>query len=293
MALDNVVVCVLCKNSATDLQELAPTLSRFGAVILADDGSSDDTIAMARAQGWRLVDVQHTSSFAERRHAAVMASSHAWVFFLDTDERVSEQAIEVLSELTNSNAQKSVAGYELEFLTYFAGAALRHGGASPLWVLRLFRRDCYRGFFGDVHERAILDGIVARAPVVLDHYSYRSTRHYVEKINRYTDLEADELSRNAAFTPHPPWRSLLADGRQTLASFRQSPTRQVLRDSLKMNYKNRYVITRWIWLYPILRFLNLYVLRRGFLDGGAGLKYSSLAAAYSIIKYAKAFERKT
>lgn len=45
-----------------------------------------------------------------------------------------------------------------------------------------------------------------------------------------------------------------------------------------------------LWLSPIFRFLKFYVVRRGFLDGGAGLVHIGIGCFNSFIKYAKVIE---
>lgn len=44
--------------------------------------------------------------------------------------------------------------------------------------------------------------------------------------------------------------------------------------------------------HPLWRFLNFYILRGGFLDGGRGLYASMTAAFYVFLKYAKVYERR-
>lgn len=45
-----------------------------------------------------------------------------------------------------------------------------------------------------------------------------------------------------------------------------------------------------LWLSPIFRFIKFYVVRRGFLDGGAGLVHIGIGCFNSFIKYAKVIE---
>ena len=45
-----------------------------------------------------------------------------------------------------------------------------------------------------------------------------------------------------------------------------------------------------ILLRPVFTFLKMYVLRRGFLEGSAGVILSALYASYTLAKYAKLWE---
>jgi glycosyltransferase involved in cell wall biosynthesis len=47
-----------------------------------------------------------------------------------------------------------------------------------------------------------------------------------------------------------------------------------------------------MFTHPIWRFFNFYVVRGGFLDGGAGLYAAMTAAFYVFLKYAKLYERR-
>lgn len=72
---------------------------------------------------------------------------------------------------------------------------MRHGGWYPDYVIRLWRKD--RGRFNDrrVHESVRLAGSVGTLRGDLVHFTYRDTADFLERMNRYAALGAEELRR--------------------------------------------------------------------------------------------------
>ena len=86
----------------------------------------------------------------------------------------------------------------------------------------------------------------------------------MDKHNRYASAEAREAVRLLESGGGLDWAGLLA----------REPTRR--RRALK-------ALSIRLPLRPLLRFLYMYVLRRGFLDGRAGLTYCRLLAIYEYL----------
>ncbi len=73
------------------------------------------------------------------------------------------------------------------------GRALRHGEGYPDWCLRLFHRQHGRWSADTVHEKVVYAEALGRIDGDLDHYSAASLGDYLDKQNRYTSLQAEEL----------------------------------------------------------------------------------------------------
>jgi glycosyltransferase involved in cell wall biosynthesis len=142
-------------------------------------------------------------------------------------------------------------GYALPRRNHFWGRWVRHGGLYPDWQVRLFRRGRGRFLERAVHESVTVDGAVGRLREPLEHRSYRDLADFVARAERYSTLAAEE------------W---LAHGR---------PVRPVVDLAVR----------------PLGRFLGMYVLRAGFLDGWRGFLLAVLYAYYVFIRSAKVWER--
>ena len=139
-------------------------------------------------------------------------------------------------------------GYDLPRKNLFLGRWLRHGGWYPDRVLRLFRKS--QGRFGGVnpHDRVLLQGRLGHLSEPLLHITYRSVSQYIEKQYGYACIGARELiARRGAQRP----------GVGAMA------------------------------VRPLIKFLEAYLVKRGFLDGFQGLLTALFAAYFAFIRQAK------
>src|SRR5206468_4638829 len=72
-------------NESVRLGKLLPTLSWADDVVVVDGGSTDDTTAVARAGGARVLEVRGQTIGAQR-NAGIEAARHRWILALDADE---------------------------------------------------------------------------------------------------------------------------------------------------------------------------------------------------------------
>lgn len=139
-------------------------------------------------------------------------------------------------------------GYTIPRRNMFLGRWMRYGGWYPDRVLRLFRRS--HGRFGGVnpHARVELRGRVARLAEPLLHFTYYSLDQYMDKQFQYAcDAARERIVRMA---PQAPGVVAMA-GR------------------------------------PLIKFLEAYLLKRGFLDGFHGLLTALFAAFFAFLRQAK------
>src|SRR5687768_6768729 len=90
---NRVSLCFIVKNEELNLREVLPLMRPlFGEIVIVDTGSSDESIALARAFGARVVQqgVQRDGifSFSKARNAAIHECTMDWVCFMDADERI-------------------------------------------------------------------------------------------------------------------------------------------------------------------------------------------------------------
>src|SRR5207237_759323 len=160
-------------------------------VIVADGGSSDRTVELARGGGAAVIEVRGKSIGAQR-NAAIAQARNEWVLALDADERVTGALREELGRVLATPAHEA---YRVRCENYFLGRERKRGRWGRDWHVRLFRRG--RRFSEDrVHERleAIPDVGDLRAP--LRHVPYRDLTHHLEKMIVY--------ARWGAPPPPPP-----------------------------------------------------------------------------------------
>ena len=183
---------VITKNEADRIARCVGSLSAICAeVLVLDSGSSDDTVAIARAAGAQVVH-QDWLGFSAQKNAAIAAATQPWVLLLDADEWLGAGADETLRALFASGRVDSADVWRLQRRTRFLGKALNFGGWGREAVERLFRPDL-RYLSAQVHERLDLSGKrVERVAARIEHDTARSAEEYRGKLDRYARLFAEQ-----------------------------------------------------------------------------------------------------
>ena len=182
---------LIAKNAAQTIAESLASVSFCAEVIVLDSGSDDDTVAMARAQGARVIETDWPG-FGKQKQRAVAAVTTPWALSIDCDEVVSDA---LRSEILAVLEDPPFAVYRMPRLNHLCRRPVRCAGWYPDYVDRLFRVDAATFSDASVHES--LDYHCARGTLKspLLHYTYDSLEAAIEKLNRYSTLAAARLKR--------------------------------------------------------------------------------------------------
>ncbi len=182
--LSRLSVIVICCNEAANIQACLGSVAFADEIVVLDSGSTDETLALARACGAQVHSSTDWPGFGPQKNRVLALASMPWVLSLDADERVSP---ELAAEIRAAIDQEQVQAFEIPRLTQFCGQWIRHCGWTPDHVLRLFRRDSARFSNDLVHERVLLQqGTPGRLRQPLLHYSYPTPAHYWRKLEHYS-----------------------------------------------------------------------------------------------------------
>ena len=261
----NVEIVIPTFNEELNLPHALESVRGWPAAVhVVDSESTDATRELAEAAGANVV-VRPWLGYAAQKNWALdnLPIESEWVFILDADESITPELRDEILAITRGGAAGDGAaadGYYVNRLTYFLGRPIRHCGYFPSWNLRLFRHGRARYEDRDVHEHMIVDGETRRLKGLMLHNDRRGLEHFIAKHNRYSTLEAGELSRRGGSEA----RSMASDLESGVA----------LRRWLKHN------IQPVLPLVGFWRFVYTYFVRLGFLDGLNGLRFSLFLATY-------------
>ena len=180
---------IITRNAGAALDRCLASVAFADELLVVDSGSTDETLAIARRRGARAIE-QDWLGFGPQKQFAVQSAAHDWVLCLDADEQVSEALQQsILIELRSPSA----TAYLLARRNRFLGRWLAHGEGYPDWSVRLFHRAHARWSDNPVHERVLTRAGTARLKGDLLHDSAETLHGYLEKQNRYTTLQAEQL----------------------------------------------------------------------------------------------------
>jgi len=183
-------VTIICLNEADDIRACLDSVRWADEIVVCDSGSTDGTLEICRERGAR-VFVDAWRGFSAHKNLAIERATAEWILSLDADERVPpELAREIQAVVRDPQAAD---GYTVARRNYFLGQWIRHGGWYPDRTVRLFRRGRGRFLPRAVHEAIQVEGTTGEFVEPLEHFTYRSLSEYLQRMDRYSSLAAEEL----------------------------------------------------------------------------------------------------
>lgn len=279
-------VVVIAKNEEHDLPGCLASASFADEIVVVDSESDDCTLQIAEAAGARTF-VHAWQGFSVQWNQAIDAATREWVLILAADERISEELAAELQAVV-AGKQSGQDGFYMPRRNHFLGRWIAHSGWYPRYELRLFR--CGRGRMDGriVHERIVVDGPVGYLRGDIVHLGRSNLADYVENMNLCTTLEAQEaLVQGMRLTWLPPFGAV---ARFLGEAVRPPYDRMRLYFLAKDHFKNRVAVIWLLPFFPLAKFVRMYLLQRGFLDGLPGFVLAVMSSFYVIVKYFKLWE---
>ena len=274
-----VSILIPIKNEASNLPRCLASVAWADEIFVVDSQSTDGSQEIAVRHGAKVVQFHFNGTWPKKKNWALesLPFTHEWVFILDADEVMPPEA-EAEFRAIVSDKNHATSGYWINRRFMFMGKWLRHA-YYPNWNLRLFKHrlgrhekltdvDTQSGD-NEVHEHVVVQGETARLRCEMDHYAFPSVAVFVEKHNRYSNWEA----------------------RVALDRYLHGDPKHLQKADVGFRRK----LKQWSQMLPfrgLQRFLYVYIVQRGFLDGRAGFYFARLHAFYEFLSVAKTYELK-
>jgi len=250
-------VVILTRNEERNLPYCLDAIPDRYPVVVVDSGSTDRTISIARQHGCAIYE-NPWPGFAEQRNFALRQCDirTRWVLFIDADEIYPVKFYNWFESQVSSS--DSVDVVMVPSILYLRGKRLNHAPGYPIHHPRLVRRDTVKFVTNHTgHGEAVLDTCrISYSPIPYDHYFYHG--EIIEWMHKHVGKAAQEVRL------HPTaGAAMTARGRLSVWLGRSA-------------------------FRIFARFLYHFVLRRGFLDGAAGLEFALMFTWYEATIYLQA-----
>lgn len=180
-------LCMIVRDEERFLERcLLAAAPLVDEICIVDTGSTDGSVAIARAHGARVRQIVWPEDFAAARNVSLEMATGDWILVLDADEVLRPEGAAELDRLVDR--PDVVGAHVLVTNHYEAGRILE------CFVLRLFRNRPEHRFAGVIHEQivhALRDtaeregGRIVETRIALDHHGYREdTRRERRKDDR-------------------------------------------------------------------------------------------------------------
>jgi ADP-heptose:LPS heptosyltransferase len=240
---------ILTKNSGKKIEKCLASLKGWAdEIILVDGGSTDNTIDIAGRFGARVYTHPFSGSFAGERNFGTDKAAGDWVLQLDSDEIITDAFKKKCGEILPAT---KCAAFKFRRKNVFLGHEFTYGGWYH-WSQHLFKKGRAR-YEGRVHEKMIVDGDVGLIDADILHIPFDSISEFIERQNRYTDLQAADI---------------------------MDQEKDLNRKSIRYNLKVK----------PAKLFRKIYFNKKGYKEGAHGLVFAILSSYVHFLKWAKVWE---
>ena len=289
MAKSSLSVVLATRNEEANIEACLYSVMQIAdEIIVVDESSTDKTREIAKKFAAKVYKVKHEPIFHKTKQKALDYAKGDWILQLDADERVTKKLANEIKEMIQmtkyeifeyQKLQKSkhpklqklftrhqklieqrdgkigqdtgeIVAFFVPRLNFFLGKPLIHAGVYPDANIRLFRKGKAHFPAKSVHEQMLSDGEVAWLFNDLVHEDSPTLKRYLERMNRYTELHANDLKN-------------------------------------KKMPKNLLYLSLYTIYKPLYTFLNLFIRHKGFLDGIRGFLWSFFSAMHYPLAYYK------
>ncbi len=251
--MNGLTAVIITLNEEDNIARCLHSVGFCQETLVVDGGSTDRTVEIARELGARVIE-NVEGGRSEQRQVGLENVRTPWFLTIDADEEVGDYLRDEICRFLENPG--SVDGCEIPMQHFFLNRWIEHcDWWFPDYKTRLMKTN--NAFLTKrlVHESVACSGTSIRLQGILHHYAHQSLYAYLEKMNRYTSQDAQQL--------------LLDESELTTA--------QLVRRMFSMAGR---------------RFYNMYVRGRGWKDGMAGFLLCGFSAWYEIVIFAKYWEQK-
>ena len=244
----NLSAIVITRNEEANIERCIKSLSFADEVIVIDAESDDKTAAIAQELGAKVI-IHPWQGYGQQKNFGASQATSPWLLFVDADEEVTP---DLAKEISKTVAHPEQDVYWMRIVTTFLHRPLRHlYGHNP----RLFRKAAASWTTSAVHEQVILtsgqqvtlgDNASGLITEPLLHHSHPTVQSYLQKMHRYTTLDAQQIKKTGKHRSGKP------------------------------------ITANWALPYRLAarQLVKLLFYRRGILDGLPGILWCTLSAYY-------------
>ncbi|HEY6436217.1 MAG TPA: glycosyltransferase family 2 protein [Ignavibacteriaceae bacterium] len=186
--MNKISVIVITKDEEKNISECLKSVEWADEIIVVDSESTDKTIELAKNFTDKIFNRKWEGYVSQKRYALNLAKNE-WVLSLDADERITS---ELKDEILNLDPGH-YSGFKIRRKNFLLKKEITSSGWEKDYQLRLLKKENANLSDRLVHEKFIVDGQMETLNNPMLHYTFSSFSDYLNKINYYTSLKAQEL----------------------------------------------------------------------------------------------------
>lgn len=195
MGMTRISAAILARNEEQNIEHCLKTLQWCDEIVVVDMKSEDRTVEIARKYTNNIYHHEKIMAFDIARKYGVEKTTGDWILLVDADEMIPYALAQQLRAIATKNEVDIVM---VPFKHYLLGDCVKYTGWGYTPMPRFFRKGKIT-FTETIHayqhitEGAKTFSLPCNDENSIEHFNYRDSFHFVEKLNKYTTIEAQHL----------------------------------------------------------------------------------------------------
>lgn len=182
-------------NEESNIERCLKSVQWADEIVVCDMYSDDNTVHIAKKYNARVVSHKKTNFVEPARNFAISQAKGNWILILDADEELTgalqDDLLVLSSQLTGPDY------VEIPRKNIIFGKWMQHSGWWPDYNIRFFKKGMVV-WKNQIHSKPETTGVGYRIPAqekyALAHHHYQNIPQFITRMNRYTDIQADEIN---------------------------------------------------------------------------------------------------
>lgn len=155
-------VAMLTFNSAKTLRRALESVKDFDDIVINDGGSTDDTVAIAKEYGARVIEQDRKYKYANNtladgggaRNQMMAATTHDWYLWMDSDECISPGLHDDVARIARKPVEEGdPLAYRIPIQLVIDGRIIKYSSNYPGYQFRFFNKKSGGHLTRPVHNR--------------------------------------------------------------------------------------------------------------------------------------------
>lgn len=197
--MGQISVVINTLNEEANIKKAIKSVEWADEIIVCDMYSEDETAIIAKKLGAKVIFHKKAGYVEPARNFAINQAKGDWILILDADEQIPESLAKKLQEVASQSTGDIYV--EIPRKNTIFGKWLKGSGWWPDYNIRFFKAGSVI-WKDEIHSKPQVTGnkvtLNEEESLAIVHNHYTNISQFIERMNRYTQIQAQDLKANGA-----------------------------------------------------------------------------------------------